>query len=218
MAGSDRDYQDLLVELEVPQVTVASPGSGSFRFGLDLPELGGPGTVEVGLADSRPGDAVGLAPGFSLTDDGYVVIDGRVSEVALTQTGDGGVLLQIDDAAAEADLARALNGLALLEHALNLKSPTIYDVTTLPDGKEERKINQDDTLAAREKQKKIKDAFKAWIFTDPDRTERLVRIYNDTYNTIRLRTFDGAHLTYPGMNRNITLMPHQDDAIWRGVP
>jgi len=53
------------------------------------------------------------------------------------------------------------------------------------------------------------------VFQDPERTERLVRMYNDTYNNIRLRAFDGAHLTYPGMNQNITLMPHQDDAIWR---
>jgi len=108
-----------------------------------------------------------------------------------------------------------INGLALLEQALNLKSPTIYDVIRHPDGSEERRINQDDTLAAREKQKTIKERFKAWVFQDPDRTERLVRTYNDIYNNLRLRAFDGAHLSFPGLNTNITLYPHQKDAVWR---
>src|SRR2546428_131293 len=74
------------------------------------------------------------------------------------------------------------NGVWLLEHALNLKTPVIYD-TVVHDGKEERVLNQDATLAAREKQQRIKEQFKGWLFTDPDRTERLVRMYNDTYNT-----------------------------------
>jgi N12 class adenine-specific DNA methylase len=108
-----------------------------------------------------------------------------------------------------------INGLALLEQALNLKSPTIYDVIHHPDGSEERKVNQDETLAARDKQRTIKEAFKQWVFQDPDRTERLVRLYNDTYNNLRLRAFDGAHLTFPGMNPQITLYPHQKDAVWR---
>jgi N12 class adenine-specific DNA methylase len=55
------------------------------------------------------------------------------------------------------------------------------------------------------------------VFTDPDRTERLVRIYNDTYNNLRPRLFDGSHLDFPGMNQAITLRPHQNDAVWRGM-
>ncbi|MFN0074448.1 MAG: hypothetical protein ACKVVP_23450, partial [Chloroflexota bacterium] len=106
------------------------------------------------------------------------------------------------------------NGLWLLDQALNLRSPTIYDLIEC-DGREERVLNQEATLAAREKQKHIKARFRAWLFTDPDRTERLVRLYNDTYNTIRLRRFDGAHLVFPGMSPHITLAPHQKDAIWR---
>jgi N12 class adenine-specific DNA methylase len=108
-----------------------------------------------------------------------------------------------------------INGIALLEQALNLKSPTIHDVIHHPDGSEERQVNQHETLAARDKQQHIKEAFKAWVFTDPDRTERLVRRYNDTYNTLRLRAVDGAHLTFPGMTPQITLYPHQKDAVWR---
>lgn len=111
--------------------------------------------------------------------------------------------------------ARA-NGTWLLELALNMKSPTIYDVIDHGD-KEERVVNQDETMAAREKQKLIKERFRAWVFADPERTERLVRLYNDTYNNLRPRLFDGAHLDFPGMNRTITLRPHQCDAVWRGM-
>jgi N12 class adenine-specific DNA methylase len=89
-----------------------------------------------------------------------------------------------------------------------------YD-TIVTDGKEERVLNQEATLAAREKQKRIQEQFRAWISSDPDRTERLVRLYNDTYNTIRLRSFDGSHLDFPGMSQAITLRPHQKDAVWR---
>ena len=108
------------------------------------------------------------------------------------------------------------NGTWLLELALNMKSPTIYDTINNGD-REERVVNQEATLAAREKQKLIKEQFRSWIFSDPDRTERLVRIYNDTYNNLRPRLFDGSHLDFPGMNQNIKLRPHQDDAVWRGM-
>ena len=108
-----------------------------------------------------------------------------------------------------------INGIALLEQALNLRSPTIYDIIRHPDGTEERKLNQDQTLAAREKQKKIKEAFKGWVFQDPERTEQLVRIYNDNYNNIRLRSFDGSHLTYPGMNPTFHMRQNQNDGVWR---
>src|SRR5208282_3691575 len=108
------------------------------------------------------------------------------------------------------------NGTWLFDLAMNMKTPTIYDIISTGD-REERIVNQEATLAAREKQKLIKERFRSWIFTDPDRTERLVRLYNDTYNNLRSRLFDGSHLDYPGMNQNIKLRPHQDDAVWRGM-
>ena len=118
-------------------------------------------------------------------------------------------------ATSEYGTARA-NGTWLLELALNMKSPTIYD--TIQNGdREERVVNQEATMAAREKQKLIKERFRSWVFTDPERTERLVRLYNDTYNNLRPRLFDGSHLDFPGMNQNIKLRPHQDDAVWRGM-
>jgi hypothetical protein len=103
-----------------------------------------------------------------------------------------------------------------LELALNMKSPTIYD--TIQNGdREEKVINQEATMAAREKQKLIKERFRSWVFSDPERTERLVRIYNDNFNNLRPRAFDGSHLDFPGMNQTIHLRPHQEDAVWRGM-
>ena len=118
-------------------------------------------------------------------------------------------------ATSEFGTARA-NGTWLLDLALNMKSPTIYDTIDHGD-REERVVNQEATMAAREKQKLIKERFRSWVFSDPERTERLVRIYNDTYNNLRPRLFDGSHLDFPGMNQSLTLRPHQNDAVWRGM-
>jgi N12 class adenine-specific DNA methylase len=118
-------------------------------------------------------------------------------------------------ATAEYGTPRA-NGTWLLELALNLKTPAIYDTVHNGD-REERVLNQEATLGAREKQKAIKERFKSWVFADPDRTERLVRLYNDIYNNLRPRLFDGSHLDFPGMNRTIRLNSHQVDAVWRGM-
>jgi N12 class adenine-specific DNA methylase len=118
-------------------------------------------------------------------------------------------------ATAEYGTQRA-NGTWLLELALNLKTPVIYDTVHTGD-REERVVNQEDTLAAREKQKLIKERFKSWVFADAERTERMVRLYNDTYNNLRPRLFDGSHLDFPGMSQGIRLNTHQKDAIWRGM-
>jgi N12 class adenine-specific DNA methylase len=105
------------------------------------------------------------------------------------------------------------NGIWLLDLALNMKSPVIYDPD--PADSDKRVVNQEATLAAREKQKLLKEKFRSWVFTDPDRTERLVRLYNDTYNNLRPRLFDGSHLDFPGMSQAVRLRSHQKDAIWR---
>ncbi len=78
-------------------------------------------------------------------------------------------------------------------------------------------IDKDRTLAANFKADEIRNEFKDWIWQDAERRESLARIYNDTYNTDRLREYDGSHLTFPGMNANIELHPHQKNAIWRMI-
>jgi SAM-dependent methyltransferase len=87
------------------------------------------------------------------------------------------------------------NGTGLLELALNMKTPVIYDPD--PTDPDKRVVNQEATLAAKEKQRAVKEKFRSWVFADPERTERLVRLYNDTYNNLRPRLFDGSRLDFP---------------------
>jgi N12 class adenine-specific DNA methylase len=107
------------------------------------------------------------------------------------------------------------NGTWLLEQALNMKTPVVYDPD--PADPDRRVVNPEATLAAREKQKLIKEKFRSWVFAEPERTERLVRLYNDTYNNLRPRLFDGSHLDFPGMNQAVRLNPHQTAGVWRGM-
>ena len=76
-------------------------------------------------------------------------------------------------------------------------------------------VNPKETAAAREKQKALERKFEDWVFRDPGRRERLTRKYNDIYNNIRLRQYDGSYLTFPGMTPEITLRPHQRNAVAR---
>ena len=109
------------------------------------------------------------------------------------------------------------NAYRLFEDCLNLRATTIYDTVENSDGSTKRVLNQAETIAAREKQNKIKEAFVDWIFSDPERREQLEKIYNSTFNQTRLPTYDGSYLRFPGMNPAIELKPHQKDAVHRIV-
>jgi N12 class adenine-specific DNA methylase len=104
------------------------------------------------------------------------------------------------------------SALELIEDALNLRVPTVYDHDA---DKDRDVINGPATEAARDKQEKLKERFKQWIWQDDERRERLVRKYNDEFNHTRLRTFNGDHLTLPGASPVIVLRPHQKAAVWR---
>lgn len=97
----------------------------------------------------------------------------------------------------------------LLEDALNQRSTKIYDTIIDIDGKERRVVNQEQTILAQQKQDAIKEAFQSWIFRDPMRREALVTIYNERFNCIRPREYDGSFLQFPGMNPSVHLRPHQ---------
>jgi N12 class adenine-specific DNA methylase len=104
------------------------------------------------------------------------------------------------------------SALDLVEDALNLRTPTVYDW----DARNERNVvNVPATEAARDKQQKIKDRFNTWLWQDDERRERLVKKYNEEFNNIRLRTFNGDHLTLPGASPSIVLDRHQKSAVWR---
>ena len=104
------------------------------------------------------------------------------------------------------------NAYRLLEDALNLKDTKIYDKVE-EDGKEKRVLNKKETMLAQQKQEVIKEAFKEWIFRDIDRREDLCRTYNDLFNSVRPREFDGSHIRFVGMTPEITLMQHQKNAV-----
>ena len=100
----------------------------------------------------------------------------------------------------------------ILEDTLNLRDVRIYD--TIRDGDTERRVlNQKETTLAQQKQQALKDAFKDWIWKDPQRRQELVRSYNDRFNAIRPREYDGKHIVFTGMNPEITLREHQRNAI-----
>ena len=107
--------------------------------------------------------------------------------------------------------ARA-NAYRLLEDALNLRDTKIYDTIQDADG-EHRVLNKKETMLAQQKQDMIKEAFKEWIFRDIDRREALCKKYNEIFNSIRPREYDGSHIQFVGMTPEITLMPHQKNAV-----
>jgi len=101
-------------------------------------------------------------------------------------------------------------GLELIEETLNLKTPTVYDYVD-----KKPVVNAQATEAAREKQERIKERFKEWIWTDDERRERLCRLYNHSFNHSRIRTFNGEHLTLPGASAAVQLHHHQKSGVWR---
>ena len=104
------------------------------------------------------------------------------------------------------------NAYRLLEDALNLRDTKIYDTVQDVDG-EHRELNRKETMLAQQKQELIKEEFKEWIFKDLHRREDLCKIYNERFNSIRPREYDGSHIQFAGMNPEITLMPHQKNAV-----
>ena len=105
------------------------------------------------------------------------------------------------------------NAYKILEDTLNLRDVRIYDTVTDPDGKERRVLNSKETTLAQQKQQAIKDAFRDWIWKDPDRRQELVTKYNELFNSTRPREYDGSHIVFSGMNPEIKLREHQKNAV-----
>ena len=101
----------------------------------------------------------------------------------------------------------------IIEDTLNLRDPRIFDYVYDEHGNKKAVFNAKETTAAQAKQEVIKQAFQDWIWKDPERRNRLVRYYNDTFNSVRPREYDGSHITFGGISPEITLRPHQVNAI-----
>lgn len=106
-----------------------------------------------------------------------------------------------------------VNAYKLLEDCLNLKTTKIYDIEYDNEGNKTSVLNRRETMLAQQKQDLIKETFKDWIWKDIDRRELLIRIYNEMFNSIRPREYNGDHLEFPGMNPEIILRKHQKDAV-----
>ncbi|WP_330370625.1 SNF2-related protein [Enterocloster bolteae] len=105
------------------------------------------------------------------------------------------------------------NAYKILEDSLNLRDVRIYDTIEDADGKERRVLNAKETTLAAQQQQAIREAFRDWIWRDPERRQTLVRQYNEEMNATRPREYDGSHITFGGMNPAITLREHQKSAI-----
>lgn len=104
------------------------------------------------------------------------------------------------------------NAYRILEDSLNLRDTRIFDIVT-EDGKEKRVLNKKETMLASQKQEAIREAFKDWVFRDPERRQDLCAKYNELFNSTRPREYDGSHLKFPGMTPDIVLRPHQLNAV-----
>ena len=107
------------------------------------------------------------------------------------------------------------NGYAIIEDSLNLRDTRIYDTIHEPDGSTTRVFNAKETMLAQQKQEQIREAFKDWVWKDPARRADLCQKYNELYNAIRPRSYNGEHIRFSGMNPEISLRPHQRNAVAR---
>lgn len=110
-----------------------------------------------------------------------------------------------------------VNAYKLIEDALNLKETKVFDQIVNPDGSKTSVLNKKETMLAGQKQELLKEEFKNWIFNDQERRSRLVKLYNERFNSIRNREYDGSNLSFEGMNTEIDLRPHQRNAIARSL-
>ncbi len=110
-----------------------------------------------------------------------------------------------------------INAYKIIEDTLNLRDVRIFDTVQDADGREQRVLNKKETAIAQDKQDLIKQKFQEWIWAEPNRRERLCRIYNDKFNAIRPREYDGSHIVFAGMNPEKKLRPHQSNAVARAI-
>ena len=112
---------------------------------------------------------------------------------------------------------KRVNAYKLIEDTLNLRDVRVFDTVQDENGKEQRVLNKRETAIAQDKQDQIKEKFQEWVWANPARREQLCSLYNEKFNAIRPREYDGSHLVFAGMNPEITLRPHQRNAVARAI-
>lgn len=214
---TEDEYLSGHVRSKLAAAEAAALVDGQFAFNVDALKRVQPADLSASEIDARlgsswiPGDDVRRFAEELLGEDGIRVKHAPELGLWVVQAGWGARASVLNTTEWGTDRRSALE---LLDDALNLRTPTVHD----HDERSDRDIvNGPATEAARDKQEKIKERFRVWVWQDDDRRERLVRKYNDEFNTVRLRTFNGDHLTLPGASSAITLRPHQRAAVWRIV-
>jgi N12 class adenine-specific DNA methylase len=208
------------VREKLQAATAASSLDSAFARNVDALKAVQPADILPGDISARLGSS--WIPSSDISDFIVQLLD--IPERAVTVSHSGAIAtwaVGLDSYAKSSVSNTTTHGTArftasdLIEQALNGRVPTAYD--EMPD--KSRVINQRETIAAREKQQQLKEKFSEWVWKDEQRAARLARDYNDKFNNIRLRTFDGSHLTFPGMAREhlreADLDKHQKDAVWR---
>lgn len=149
-------------------------------------------------------------PGYARWD-----IDVRFSEYTSEWNIEGKSMDKSNNLANMTFGTKRVNAYKIIENALNLKETKVWDQVMDSDGTKHSVLNKKETMLAGQKQELLKEEFKNWIFKDPDRRHRLEKIYNEKFNSVRNREYDGSHLRFEGMNTEITLKEHQKNAIAR---
>jgi len=194
-AASNPEYQENVTALEAVQPADLSPSEIDARLGaVWIP----PDDVEA-FARSLLG-AQGLTVSHAAAVGTWFIRGDYSARSSVANTTEWGT--------------NRYSAIELIQDALNLKTPTVYDRDSKTDA---AVINPQQTEAARDRLEKIKERFKTWIWEDDERQERLCRKYNNEFNSVRLRLFNGSHLTLPSSSQQITLRPHQKNAVWRIV-
>ncbi len=195
-AGADPNYRENVVALEAAQPEDLSASDIDARLGaVWIP----PKDIED-FANGIVPDAGTITVSHAPQVGTWFVEAGYAARASVANTTDWGTT--------------RYRALELVQDALNLKTPTVYDKDPRT---EQPVVNVPETEAARDKLEKIKERFKTWVWEDDTRRERLAAKYNVEFNSTRLRVFSGSHLTLPSSSQQIQLRPHQKDGIWRVV-
>lgn len=137
----------------------------------------------------------------------------RYSEITAQWSVEGKNLDRLSVLATQTYGTDRMNAYRMVEETLNLHDARVYDTVERADGSKTRVLNKRETALAQAKQEQLKTAFADWVWKEPERRERLTALYNERFNAIRLRTYDGSGLRFAGMNPEIRLRPHQADAV-----
>ena len=182
-----------------------------------------PKDLEAGEIDVRIG-ATWIEPRYIddfmrevIQTPGYMIENGRIKTRFSAMTGKWGIEGKSADSgnvtASVAYGTGRADAYKILEDSLSLKDVRVYDLVTDDEGREKRVLNKKETMLAAQKQEALREAFRNWVFEDPQRRQELCGKYNRLFNSTRPREYDGSHLKFPGMTPDIELRPHQLNAI-----